>query len=257
MYDLQSEFRVGHVTMKSAQTETRRVEVGMFRRRNGAVAGAIVIAGLGGVWQWASAADHRDSMALTADAKADIADVYAFVSPADASRLVLAMTVDGLIPPAEVGTHRFDPDVLYQWKIDRDGDAVEDLVIQARAVGNGQGQQMVFRGPALPERAGSESLLLRGPDMGRVRVRADRDAIVSTDRGISVFAGVRDDPFFFDLAQFQAILSGNATGFRNPGVDTFAGTSVLALVVELPIAMLGGTADIAVWGTTSRPSRSN
>ena len=229
----------------------------MLRRRKATIAGVILVAGLGGVWRWASAADHRDSMALTADAKADIADVYVFVSPVDADRLVLAMTVDGLIPPSEVGTHRFDPDVLYQWKIDGDGDAVEDLVIQARAVGNGPGQQMVFRGPAVPERAGSESMLLRGPDMGRVRVSANREAIISTDRGVSVFAGVRDDPFFFDLAQFQAILSGNASGFRNPGVDTFAGTGVLALVVELPIEMLGGTSDLAVWGTTSRPSRGN
>ena len=40
--------------------------------------------------------------------------------------------------------------------------------------------------------------------------------------------------------------------FRNPGVDAFAGTGVLALVVELPSAMLGGS-QIGIWGTTSRP----
>jgi hypothetical protein len=34
------------------------------------------------------------------------------------------------------------------------------------------------------------------------------------------FAGPRDDPFFFDLGQFQAILGGTATAFKNPGVDT-------------------------------------
>lgn len=95
--------------------------------RRGVVAGVVSAVVLGGMWQWAGAADHRDSMALTADAKADIADVYSFVSPTNSNRLVLAMTVDGLIPPSEVGMHRFDPDVLYQWKIDRNGDAVEDL----------------------------------------------------------------------------------------------------------------------------------
>jgi hypothetical protein len=31
------------------------------------------------------------------------------------------------------------------------------------------------------------------------------------------FAGPRDDPFFFDLGQFQAILGGTATA-KNPGV---------------------------------------
>jgi hypothetical protein len=205
--------------------------------------------------EWASAADHRDSMALTADAKADIADVYAFVSPSNPDNLVLAMTVNGLIPPPEVGSQRFDRQVLYQWKIDTDGDAVEDLVIQARAVGDGPGQQVRFRGPAVPERTGPESLLLRGQDIGRVRVSAGREAIVSTVDGISVFAGVRDDPFFFDLAQFQAIVAGQASGFRDPGMDTFAGTSVLALVIELPLALLGSNPDLKVWGTTSRPMR--
>ena len=227
------------------------------KKRRAVVGVAMLVLALGGVWQWASAADHRDSVALTADAKADIADVYSFVSPTNENRLVLAMTVDGLIPPAEVGEHRFDPDVLYQWKIDTNGDAVEDLVIQARAVGKGQGQQMIFRGPAVPERTGSESLLLRGPGMGRVRVSANREVLVSTERGISVFAGVRDDPFFFDLAQFQAIIAGQASGFRNPGVDTFAGTSVLALAVELPIELLGNSSNLNVWGTTSRPARGN
>ncbi|MGH7500242.1 MAG: DUF4331 family protein [Longimicrobiales bacterium] len=218
---------------------------------------ALAVIGVGalGARGWLSAADHRDSMALTADAKADIADVYSFVSPTKPANLVLAMTVDGLIPPSEVGTHRFDPDVLYQWKIDNDGDAVEDLVIQARAVGNGPGQQMRFRGPVAPERTGPESLLVRGEDIGRVRVSANREAIVSTDNGISVFAGVRDDPFFFDLAQFQAIIAGQASGFRNPGVDAFAGTSVLALVIELPIARLGSNPNLRIWGTTSRPAR--
>ena len=69
---------------------------------------------------------------------------------------------------------------------------------------------------------------------------------------MTVFAGVRDDPFFFDLVQFKKIIAGQATSFRNPGVDTFAGTNVLAIVVELPSSMLGGT-KLGVWGSTSRP----
>jgi len=62
---------------------------------------------------------------------------------------------------------------------------------------------------------------------------------------------VRDDPFFFDLVQFKKIIAGQATSFRDPGVDSFAGTNVLAIVVELPSALLGGT-KLGVWGTTSR-----
>ncbi len=216
------------------------------------VAGATI--GLIGLARWAGAADHRDSVSLTADAVADIADVYVFTSPTNPNNVVLAMTVDGLIPPSETGMHFFDTDVLYQWKIDNNGDAVEDLVIQARAVGNRNGQQMRFRGPAVPSLAGAESVLLTGRDLGRVRVSSGAEAIVSNEGGIHLFAGVRDDPFFFDLTQFRAILAGQASGFRNPGIDTFAGTNVLAIVVELPAHMLGGT-NLNVWGTTSRPAR--
>jgi len=62
---------------------------------------------------------------------------------------------------------------------------------------------------------------------------------------------VRDDPFFFDLVQFKKIIAGEAAAFRNPGIDSFAGTNVLAIAVELPSARLGGPR-LGVWGTTSR-----
>ncbi|MCI0433548.1 MAG: DUF4331 domain-containing protein [Gemmatimonadetes bacterium] len=217
------------------------------------LAAVVGVTGAAGLAHWAGAADHRDSVALTADTKADIADVYSFRSPANPNHVVLVMTVDGLIPPSETGMHFFDPDVLYQWKIDNNGDAREDLVIQARAVGSGPGQQMRFRGPAAPSLRGAESVLLSGRDVGRVTVSRSFEPIISTDAGISVFAGLRDDPFFFDLAQFRAILAGQASGFRNPGIDSFAGTNILAIVIELPAVLLGGP-DLNVWGTTSRPA---
>jgi hypothetical protein len=66
------------------------------------------------------------------------------------------------------------------------------------------------------------------------------------------FAGPRDDPFFFDLGQFKAILGGTASGFNNPGVDTFAGTNVLSLVVEVPKAMLGTSSTLNVWAETKK-----
>jgi hypothetical protein len=66
------------------------------------------------------------------------------------------------------------------------------------------------------------------------------------------FAGPRDDPFFFDLGQFQAILGGTATAFKNPGVDTFAGSNVLSVVVEVPKAMLGTASTLNVWAETKK-----
>ena len=201
--------------------------------------------------RWLPAADHRDSMTLTNDQEVDIADVYSFRSPANPSSLVLAMTVPGLVPPTE--TRSFGEEALYQFKIDNDADAVEDLVIQAFATGSGSSQTIHFRGPAEPVTTGAVTQILPGDDAATVQFSAGASATTATGGGLTVFAGRRDDPFFFDLARFNEIRMGMATAFRDPGVDTFAGSNALAIVVELPAStVVGASPSIRVWGTTSR-----
>lgn len=212
------------------------------------LAGAAAI----GVTRLITASDHKDSMLLAGDPAADIADVYTFRSPSNPANTVLAMTVSGFIPPAEAGTTFFDPSVLYQWKIDNTGDAVEDLVIQAFVTGSGSNQVMHLRGPVKPSSTGATNRIVEGLETATVRVSNSATPIIVSRNGMTAFAGVRDDPFFFDLVQFKKVIAGEATSFRNPGVDTFAGTNVLAIVVELPSALLGNT-KVGVWGTTSRP----
>src|SRR5437867_8102496 len=204
-----------------------------------------------GLTRWIEASDHKDSALLAADHAADIADVYTFKSPVNPDNVVLVMTVSGFIPPSEASTTFFDPGVLYQWKIDNDGDAVEDLVIQAFVTGTGGHQVMHFRGPAAPAATGTTDRVVLGPETATVGVSNGAAPIVASRGGMTVFAGVRDDPFFFDLVQFKKIIAGEATAFRNPGVDTFAGFNVLAIVAEVPSSLLGGQ-KLGVWGTTSR-----
>ena len=219
------------------------------KARRWLAAGAAVALAVG-AFAVARSADHRDSALLTASPAEDIADVYAFRSPTNPNNLVLAMTVSGLLPPSEVGMAGFDPSVLYQFKIDTDGDAIEDRVIQAFVTGSGSSQVMHFRGPAAPETPGSPGRILRGAETATVRVSAGSDARIVSRGGLTVFAGLRDDPFFFDLGQFRQVIAGQATSFNNPGTDAFAGTNVLAIVVELPASLLGGTT-LGVWGATS------
>ena len=202
--------------------------------------------------RWVRAADHRDSSVLTANPARDIADIYSFRSPATPSNLVLVMTVSGFIPPAEASTTFFDPDVLYQWKIDSNGDAVEDLVVQAFATGSGADQVIHFRGPVAPEVTGTASRIPDDEELVQVALSTEDTPVTASAGGVTVFAGVRDDPFFFDLGQFQQIVAGNATAFNDPGTDTFAGTNVLALVFEVPISQLGGSSELGIWGTTSQ-----
>ena len=227
---------------------TRRLSA----RRVWALTGVLALA-VGATVRWIQASDHRDSALLTANPTEDIADVYSFQSPQNPANIVLAMTVAGFIPPAEAATAAFDPDVLYQLKIDTNADAVEDLVIQGYVTGNAGNQVMHLVGPAKPERTGARTRLLNGHKVTSVRVSTGAEPIVASQLGLTAFAGVRDDPFFFDLVRFKDVIAGHETAFRNPGVDTFAGFNILAIVVEFPKALLGTNGTIGVWGTTSRP----
>lgn len=212
---------------------------------------ALVGAGLTVGQRLLSGADHTDGPLATGDQAADIADVYSFRS---GQSLVLAMTISNVqaAPQIQLGQSILDPEVLYQFEIDEDGDAVEDLVIQAVVTGSPDDQTLHVVGPVAPATTGTSGRLVTDSPVTSVEVSTGTEANVGTGNGLTVFAGVRDDPFFFDLTQFQAILAGQATAFEDPGTDTFAGLNVYAIVVEVPLSMLGDPADLSVWGTTSR-----
>lgn len=62
---------------------------------------------------------------------------------------------------------------------------------------------------------------------------------------LDVFAGLREDPFFFDVEQYfrvraGALAIGPAVGFRTPGLDFTAGYNVNSIVVRVPRAFLQG-----------------
>ena len=82
------------------------------------------------------ASNHREAPITALDHKADITDVYAFVSyggPTANTHVTLILGVDPLLEPAN-GPHwfPFDPDILYELKVDNNNDAVEDVTFQFR-----------------------------------------------------------------------------------------------------------------------------
>ncbi|MDX1578302.1 MAG: DUF4331 family protein [Gemmatimonadota bacterium] len=220
---------------------------------------AILLAAGAGTFGLVRAADHDEAPAVMDDPAADIADTYSFRSPTDPENVVLAMTLSDFAPAPdiELGRSAFSKDVLYQFNIDNDGDAVEDVVIQAFVTGSQTNQKMTFVGPVEPEITGTNTIVR--PEEGkptRVDVSTGPEAIVAEENGMKLFAGVRDDPFFFDLVQFGKILNGEAGGFRDPGVDSFGEFNVYSIVVEVPIEALGGNASgdtgLGFWGSTYR-----
>lgn len=194
------------------------------------------------------AADHRDAPAVK-DQVTDITDVYVFRGQ-DQNNLVFVGNTQGLLTPAASATAQFDENTLIEFNIDNNNDNVEDLVIQA--IFNG-GKMKVY-GPIKPSETGKRSKIEGGAtvEVG-VTPYGMAPVIATSTSGIKAFAGPRDDPFFFDLARFNMIIGGTAPGFNNPGADSFAGTNVMSVVVEVPKSMLNASmGKVNVWMETKK-----
>jgi len=225
-------------------------------RRLARIFGALVVVGALALADAARTADHRDAPGVNEDPRADINDIYAFVNPNDGN-VVLAMTVN----PFQIGGApgiAFGQDVLYEFKIDNTGDNLEDLVVQMTfgpVLSSSTPQTFSVRGPAKPRTAGTASSLLLS-DAPSITGDANGSVVTATGNVVKAFAGVRDDPFFFDLI-FGFRLLGISPGgplTRPPGIDFFAGINCSILAVEIPPNVLKGSAGnvLRIWGTTGR-----
>ncbi len=208
----------------------------------GLIATAIITGGI------IYAADHIDSPAVTGQSS-DITDVYVFRGQ-NTSNMVFVANTQGLMSPGATATAKFDPNTVLEFNIDNNNDNVEDLVIQAIL----KDGKMKIYGPVVPSATGTKSKL-----EGAVTVEVDvtpygtATPIIATQNGITLFAGPRDDPFFFDLTQFRKVIAGTASSFNSPGADTFAGTNVLSVVVEVPKSALNASSGkINVWLETKK-----
>ena len=239
-------------------------------RRRALVAGLVVLAGAAGAAGLALGSDHQDTPEVELNPKMDMTDVYAFPSPTP-GRIVLVMDSRAFLTPgATAAAASFDPDLLYQFKVDNNGDAKEDRVIQVTFAGNGTDQQVSLIGPTAPPVQGAMMNELADETPA---VSGALNTILGSSSGIQVFAGPRDDPFFIDLEAAFCILpdrkpEGGALSqpcaltpnpsapfyFRNPGTDYVDGFNVLSIVVELPSSMIenGAPGKLGIWGTISR-----
>jgi hypothetical protein len=205
------------------------------------IAGMLSVIGL-----IAIAADHIDAPAVQGTT-ADITDYYAFEG-ATSSNMVFVANVQGLIAPTETAVASFDENVLVEFNIDTDNDFVEDLIIQAIP----RDGKMYFFGPVA---SGTTTAILSNASInGVVDITSyGSNAVTATNSSeMKFFAGPRDDPFFMDFARYGEIIAGNATSFNSPGADTFAGTNVMSIVVEVPKSLIGGSGSINTWVEAKR-----
>jgi hypothetical protein len=208
-------------------------------------------------------ADHADGPGTDTDFAADIADVFLFPSPESATKLVAAITFGGRPAPRSRvdGTFYCDPDVLYTFNIDRadslgNFDSVPDVRIFARFGKNSVGQ-CGLQLENVPGAGGTFS----GPI----------EQVFFTTSGIRAFAGLRNDPFFFDFEGFVALLGTFAApgqngdlvsafrlGGNQPRRDSFKGRNASAIVFEIDLESVapkgpgGLRPKLRVWATTGR-----
>ena len=239
----------------------------LFLRSRGwsLLAGIAVVGATLAITRSSSASDHQDTPEVELSPRMDVNDVYAFPG-ASPDRIALVLTTSSPITPAQSAGAAFDPNLLYQLKIDNTGDGIEDKVIQVTFSGTGASQQVIVRGPVAPAQTGTMNTLVSGTS-----VTGATNTNLGSASGVQVFAGIRDDPFFLDLEQFFRIVpdrkpvSGplsqlpdqpTASAFRpaSSAMDYLRGLNTLAIVLEMPAAMLtdGGTKKIGIWGTISR-----
>jgi Domain of unknown function (DUF4331) len=218
------------------------------------------------------ASDHADTAEIFKRIGGDLTDVFIFPSPSNPENVVLVLDAHGLIPGG-VPDISFDPRVLYQFKLDNDGDFVEDLVIQVKFGSPGPDQRVHVAGPYKPFTTGTTSIFAN-PHRVVGTINQPFDPVT----GMQVFAGLRADPFFFDVGRFNAIFPDRGTpltgkqvnfpsiraantpqlpGFLPPGEasDFLEGLNCLSIIVELPRAALAPHGKrpgvVRLWETTS------
>jgi len=211
-----------------------------------AIAGALLVA-----------ADHIDAPG-TMGTTADIADFYAFEPSEGSDNTVFAVDLQSnVLPDLAYGT--FDENILTEINIDTNNDLVEDLVIQAIP----RDGKMYFFGPVAPSATGTSGEIVVSSPLGSVDISMDTAIVETTTDGVSLFAGPRQDAFFFDFFQFNAVIGGMAPeGFKpagdpdstddddTTGVDTFDGANTMSIVIEIPNSMLGETTGTNALGLT-------
>jgi hypothetical protein len=195
----------------------------------------------------AAAADHADAPASKKDPSADITDVFVFRR--DPGKLVGVITFGGTpVPNARVDgpAGRFDPQVLFTFNIDTDRDARPDIQVHCRFGTNSLGASGVE----------IENL----PGAGYRYVFGPVETVNTAPTGLRFYAGLRDDPFFFDFEGFKATESSfgdrtapDGTFLFDSTRDAFAARNVTAIAFEMDeAAATRGSGEIWVWATSGR-----
>ncbi len=237
---------------------------------------AVLAVAAAGFWMIPTrASSHREAPLISQDPLADNTDVYAFVSPERADRVVLIANFIPLqFPSSGPNFWKFDDNVLYEVMVDNTGDAVEDVTYQFRfntTIRNpntflyntgvvtslddpdlnvrqfmtvtkvagprrtGAARAIGANVPVMPANVGVASM----PDYNGFSLGS---GVFTLENGTRVFAGPRDEGFYVDLgATFDLLQERSVVSGAGRPIDSLAGFNVHSIAIEVPIAELTRT----------------
>jgi len=227
------------------------------------------------------ASSHREAPLISADPTVDNTDVYAFRSQDAPDKVTL---IADWIPFEEPGGgpnfYHFDPNARYTIKIDRDGDAVEDVTYTwtfsplkivdgstflynggpitspgdtdfnitqyytvTQKIGSAAPTVLFGNQLMVPDNVGPRST----PNYAALAAQFVRTSGSGANQ-IKEFTGQRDDPFYvdvgsiFDLAGLRPFNAAHLIQLPNaPGIDTLAGYNTHITAIQVPRSQLAPT----------------
>ncbi|MGW0629211.1 DUF4331 family protein [Streptomyces sp. NPDC002758] len=191
--------------------------------------------------------DHLSSLRAMQDPVIDLTDLYFFPVPDVPGRLTVVLN---LFPGAQPGT-AFSDAVLYRIRL-APADVGSDAVVRARGE-DAVAFDVTFTDiePATGDQGG---VLRYGADRAVAFRTGEKGAVRGSE--VSVFAGLRRDPFFMDVRSEVRTRATRRLAFTAPGVNAVAGQNVLSIVLELDADAGLGTDRPALWAPLGSPSAS-
>jgi len=193
---------------------------------------------------------HLDSPLARQDIRLDITDMYVFKGQIGTVFVInVCHSIFGPIPVP--GYH---PEGMYEFKIDLNGDAVEDITYRLKFKDrdkDGKQNYVVYR------IKGADAVNPHAP--GSVIAQGTTGEVVITTSGLRVWAGKAGDPFWIEPDVLHAVghafqdgKSVDLSGWdANRAKNLFAGHTVYSIVLEVPDGELLAGADnkrrIGVW----------
>jgi Domain of unknown function (DUF4331) len=148
----------------------------------------------------------------------------------------------------------FAPEAVYELKVDTNADAVADIAYRFTFSSKEDDVQK-----ATVRRISGEQAKGKGDDgdllFQDVSVSFGEEAIINTMSDPAgdeycFFAGIRSDPFFFDL-------DGMKNNMQFTGADTFLDKNVFSIVLEIPNTALGNNPKVGIWYRVLIPKDKN